>query len=468
MKYVVFFVLVFVVNTQNILNAQKETFVREYTYQASESDSKLTARTAATTEMRNMLLKEIGEFIYAETNMNTKQTSTNGKDEFSKEFTEKVKAITSGFVEMKVLQETWNGVTYYIKAEMTVDPSTVGQKVTEALKAEDKNTQLPTQSRETLMSDIEIVNLGDGKYFVRTRQGQQALNGEYKIIDGVHSAYVQMSFKEGLYDGKYQLFVNTRIKEEGFYIDGFKEKLFKEYFSDGTTLKSETPYTRGKINGLVRAYFNNGKIEQEKGYKDGIEHGIEKRYNFDTGACETSCQYQNGKLQGEEVRQMTGTNNYSETKNYEKGILHGAYSCTFLNGKPYKKGAYIEGKKTGQWIQFRDNGDTVSVETYTKGLRNGPEISFGYGKRSVYTTYVNNKKDGIEQRWTWSSKSFVEITNFKEGRKNGQFKSFYLVDNSTNLKNATLKQTGQYENDRRVGHWASYDINGNVKEEWDE
>ena len=38
---------------------------------------------------------------------------------------------------------------------------------------------------------------------------EKALNGEHRIIDGYHSAYVLASFKDGFYDGGYKEYVDN-------------------------------------------------------------------------------------------------------------------------------------------------------------------------------------------------------------------------------------------------------------------
>ena len=44
-------------------HAESRTFVREYYYQAGESDSKITSRTKALTEVKRLLLEEIGVYL---------------------------------------------------------------------------------------------------------------------------------------------------------------------------------------------------------------------------------------------------------------------------------------------------------------------------------------------------------------------------------------------------------------------
>ena len=54
-------------------NAESRTFVREYYYQAGESDSKITSRTKALTEVKRLLLEEIGVYLESYINYSEEQ-----------------------------------------------------------------------------------------------------------------------------------------------------------------------------------------------------------------------------------------------------------------------------------------------------------------------------------------------------------------------------------------------------------
>lgn len=55
------------------------------------------------------------------------------------------------------------------------------------------------------------------------------MNGEFRIIDGYRSQYVQAEFKEGMFDGKYQEYSHNALRREGSYKEGRKNGLFREY-----------------------------------------------------------------------------------------------------------------------------------------------------------------------------------------------------------------------------------------------
>lgn len=102
--------------------AEDKVFVKDYYYQASENDSKVSSRQKALIEVKTLILEEIGTYIESYVNY-TVQSDTK---EISNTFFEKeIKQITAGRVEVKVLEENWNGVEYYVKAQVVVDPDEI-------------------------------------------------------------------------------------------------------------------------------------------------------------------------------------------------------------------------------------------------------------------------------------------------------------------------------------------------------
>ena len=125
------------------LFAETKTFIREYTYTASEADSKITSRAIALDQVKRMLLEEIG--IYLKSEFQTAKQEKNGV--YSELTKEQTQSITAGITETKILEERWNGETYYIKASITVDPDEVTKTI--ARIAADQNTK-PTKPFQKL------------------------------------------------------------------------------------------------------------------------------------------------------------------------------------------------------------------------------------------------------------------------------------------------------------------------------
>jgi uncharacterized coiled-coil protein SlyX len=108
--------------TAGIVTAQEKVFIKDYFYQASENDSKVSSRQKALIEVKTQILEEIGTYIESYVNY-TVESDT--KDVSKSFFGKEIKQITAGRLEVKVLEENWNGVEYYVKAQVVVDPDEI-------------------------------------------------------------------------------------------------------------------------------------------------------------------------------------------------------------------------------------------------------------------------------------------------------------------------------------------------------
>ena len=84
-----------------VLIAQEKTFEREYTYKASELDSKISCRAITINELRTQLLNEIGVYVESESILKTSDVS--GK--FAQDFVENIATISAGITKIEVLEE---------------------------------------------------------------------------------------------------------------------------------------------------------------------------------------------------------------------------------------------------------------------------------------------------------------------------------------------------------------------------
>ena len=118
----------------SLADAEEKTFEEEYTYQASEMDSKVTSRTIALEQVKRILLEEIGTYLVSETDVKNFQLT---KD--------KVTVLTAGIVKTKIIEEKWDGKTYYIKARISMDPQETA-RIVEGLR---ENGQQSRELEET-------------------------------------------------------------------------------------------------------------------------------------------------------------------------------------------------------------------------------------------------------------------------------------------------------------------------------
>src|SRR3989304_3229623 len=99
-------------------SAEVVTFVKEYTYQASELDSKASCRTIALEMVKRLLLEELGTYLISETVVANFQLT---KDE--------IRVISAGIVKTKIIKEKWDGKSYWLKVEMKANPEEVEQGI---------------------------------------------------------------------------------------------------------------------------------------------------------------------------------------------------------------------------------------------------------------------------------------------------------------------------------------------------
>lgn len=103
--------------------AEKKTYIREYRYTVGDHDSKISAKNAAAKQMRWELLQVIGVSIQGEQSLL--------RDSEQDDYQEKIESISAGTIGMEILEENFDGTVYYIKANMTVDPDEVRQRINE-------------------------------------------------------------------------------------------------------------------------------------------------------------------------------------------------------------------------------------------------------------------------------------------------------------------------------------------------
>ncbi len=196
--------------------------------------------------------------------------------------------------------------------------------------------------------------------------GDKPLDGEHRIIDGYHSAYILARFKDGLYNGDYEEYIYNKLKAKGSYKEGWKDGIFRKYDDEGrvTEEKSTNPAT-GRCPPHV--LHTNGKLEMERFYKAGKQDGKDVYYEFD-GTLRREHNYGDGKQTGKQYSYIKGTFELKETSYYnEQGLLDGDFEQLYLLASPAQPAITKNGQKDGTWVQIAESGDTLHITTYREG-----------------------------------------------------------------------------------------------------
>lgn len=115
-------------NIINIPSSENDKiFIKEYTYNASDNDSKNSSRKIAIAELKSLLSEEIG--VHIQSSFDIKKTLS------SKIVRKEINQLSASITKVKILEEKWNGVTYYIKASVKVNEEQTMKLLLEAIKA---------------------------------------------------------------------------------------------------------------------------------------------------------------------------------------------------------------------------------------------------------------------------------------------------------------------------------------------
>jgi len=126
MKYLVLLLLVL---STSICHAKELSFIRDYTYKASDLDSKVSARNNTLKLIKAGVLEEIVTFV---SNNSSLEQSQSG-NQFRSSFIQRTSASSAGFLKTRILEESWDGFEMKIKAEVTADPEIIRQELERAL-----------------------------------------------------------------------------------------------------------------------------------------------------------------------------------------------------------------------------------------------------------------------------------------------------------------------------------------------
>jgi tetratricopeptide (TPR) repeat protein len=138
-----FFISLFI---PHLTSAETKTFIKEYTYQASELDSKASCRIIALEQIKRILLEELGTYLENYTEIKKFQLT---KD--------KITAFSAGVVQAEVLDEKWDGKSYWLKAEIKADPANVVKSIENLRKDQQKMEDLEKMKRnqDEALKEIE-------------------------------------------------------------------------------------------------------------------------------------------------------------------------------------------------------------------------------------------------------------------------------------------------------------------------
>jgi len=142
----------YTMNTINIQSSTKyKTFIKEYRYNASDNDSKNSSRKIAIAELKSLISEEIG--VHIQSSFNITKTLTN------KVIKKEILQLSTSITQLKILDENWNGKTYYIKASVQVNEEQAMRSLLDVIKGKASKKDIKRLTNELNYKNYKINEL---------------------------------------------------------------------------------------------------------------------------------------------------------------------------------------------------------------------------------------------------------------------------------------------------------------------
>lgn len=288
------------------------------------------------------------------------------------------------------------------------------------------------------------------------------------------------------------LFPNGQLKEEGMWLNGLRNGVFKFFDDKGKLLKLEK-YEDGLLVideaatamlDIRKEFYPSGKVHLEGTYRDGKRQGNFREY--DEQGNEIGGQLYDGDIKIGEGRidslgrrvgawKLFHPNGVTKAVgNYVNGKRDGAWVYFYENGKTEQKGSFKEDILTGQWTWYFPNGGVQRDESYRKGKQDGHFAEYdSLGNPINEGDYLDGLKNG---NWKLHVNDHTEQGEYQDGERNGvwvwyygngqkSFEGEYQAGAAVGKHkywhdNGQVSETGGYQAGERHGRWDYYDRNG--------
>jgi tetratricopeptide (TPR) repeat protein len=168
--YILLVSLVMLLTFSNAALAGKAIFLKEYTYSASDIDSKVSSRAIALEQVKRALLEQLGTYLITETDVKNFQITR-----------DQITTLTAGIVSAEIVDEKWDGKNYYLKAKITADPAEISRSVDAFRKDAQKSKELEDTKKKAEAALQEVARL---RKALLSRDAGSARRSEYdRAID---------------------------------------------------------------------------------------------------------------------------------------------------------------------------------------------------------------------------------------------------------------------------------------------
>ena len=331
-----------------------------------------------------------------------------------------------------------------------------------------------------------------GEYHSGKKIGKWVWNDEIGTIDSIHT------FKDGLFNGKSEIFSSGELFIRQNYINGKLNGKFVEYYPGGSKKVSGSylddiphdqwiwrledgsksrlmTYNRGIKSGKFNVW-NDTELVQSGSFKNDLQDGLWK-WQHSADHLDSLVNYKNGVLDGSyKVWHDNGSTSvigeflsgkphgqwewWSEIeqidsiKTFSNGLLNGSLMVYYANSQLKRSADYSLNKLNGELLTYYDSGQIKSKTTYNSDDKMGDyEIWSPNGNKEEVGTYLSNKYHGQIKRW-FSNGSPASLSTYKDGMLHGIMQIYSLSD--------VIKRESYYKKDNEIARFEYHD-NGRFK-----
>jgi tetratricopeptide (TPR) repeat protein len=353
----------------NTVSAETKTFIKEYTYQASDEDSKNSSRTIALREVKRLILEELGTYLESQTEVqNFKLT----KDQ--------IVTLTAGIVQTELIEEKWNteNLKYWLKAKITANPQDVIKAIDSLRKDRVKVKELEELRKKSEELLKENKRLNKELKTAKSDTKQKTAQAYKQNIDNLSAAeWFEKGYKFGL-SGKYtdaEKAYSKAIALNPKYVDAYNNRGVA-YKNLGNTQQAIKDYNKAiELNPqFASAYTNRGVFYGRLGnYQQEI-----KDYNkaIALNPQDADAYYNRGIA-------------YGDLGNYQQAIndYNNAIALNPQDADAY----YNRGVTYGKLGNYQQ-----AINDYNKAVELNPQLAKAYYNRGLAYNKLGNTKRAID------------------------------------------------------------------------
>jgi len=353
--------------------AEKVTFVKEYNYNASDLDSKVSSRAIALEQVKRLLLEELGTYLISETEVKNFRLT---KDQ--------VTTYSAGVVSAEVVDEKWDGKTYYLKAKVSADPAEVTKSLKNIVNDKQKSKELEDIRKKASEFSKEIERLNKEMAIVKANSKKP----EQEKIKQYNEAVKGLSAVDWLEKGK--SFLNAKkyddaIKayDKAIELDPEPDNAAGAYFGRGVVynMKGQLDRAIEDFNKAIELYPDYAHVYVSRGYVYSRKGQYDKAIMNFNKAIELYPDYANTYFGRGLAYYMKGQ--------YDRAILD--YNKT-IELDPNDAVAYYT---RGATYDMKGQYDRAIID-YTNAIQLNPQYTEAYNNRGIAYAHLGDAQKALE------------------------------------------------------------------------